>query len=432
MPANLFLTGPMRFGKSTLLNSIIAQTGISVSGYFIQRQLVNGQTRAFRMMDASIESYVPDIETEQIHNDADTIGYIGDNLSWHPEVFEDKGVSIIKKSLLGKKSFILMDELGRIEVIAPKFRKMVFEALDSEQPVIGILKQENNEFLNAIRQRPDVTIVDLNNMTHQQARSKIESFIGVSKMWEIYDQLIDAIPEDLTVKEYMIGMHWILVRSERGLGLAKTVRNGQPGAKLENIIGMPLKELAKYIKSWNMIDASLGLAAINSVFNNKANIMNISDPDGDDQEDSQPEDLNAFTRYIKDIVGKKVAVVGHFPKIEALNDICQLTIIDKSPRRPGDYPESACEYILPEQDVVYITGTCIINKTLPRMIELSKNAKIILIGPSVPMSFCLFAHGVDTIAGMMVVDDQALWQAVLEGGNKNIYDQGGQRVCISR
>jgi uncharacterized protein (DUF4213/DUF364 family) len=264
----------------------------------------------------------------------------------------------------------------------------------------------------------------------------------LKNMWEMYDQLIDSIPEELTVKEYMLGLHWILVRSERGLGVAKSMKGGQPGTKLGKIIGMPLKELAKYIKSWNMIDASLGLAAINSVYNNQVNIMNISDPDDYDQEGSDDsnledlnedinDDLNAFTRFYNEIIGKKVAVVGHFPKIEALNEICKLTIIDKDPQ-PGDYPESACEYILPQQDLVFITGTALINKTLPRLLELSNNARVVLVGPSVPMSLHIYTFGVDTIAGMIVVDNEELWKAVQEGGNKNIYEHGGQRICISR
>lgn len=245
-------------------------------------------------------------------------------------------------------------------------------------------------------------------------------------MWKMYDDLINSVPEDLTVKDYLVGLHWTIIRSEKGSGLAKTLKGGKPETELKNIIGMPLRELAGHVKSWNMMDASMGLAAINSIMNTPANILDISEP-----ENGIAEDFNAFTNSAFETTDQKVAVVGHFPKIEGLRSVCRLSILDRNPR-PGDYPDSACEYILPQQDLVYITGTAFINKTMPRLLELSSKARVILLGPSVPISPVLFKHGADVIAGMVIADEQPIWKAVQQGGNKNIYEHGGQRICISR
>ena len=38
-------------------------------------------------------------------------------------------------------------------------------------------------------------------------------------------------------------------------------------------------------------------------------------------------------------------------------------------------PDPACEYILSEQDVVIMTATTLINKTMPRLLALSRNAR---------------------------------------------------------
>ena len=250
-------------------------------------------------------------------------------------------------------------------------------------------------------------------------------------MWKMYDDLIDSVPEDLYVKEYLIGLHWTMVRTEEGIGLAKNEKGGLAETKLKNIIGMPLKKLAAYIKSWNMIDASLGLAAINSTLNTPAKVMDITDPKDNDSDSYNPDDFNAFTNQVFTSDNKNVAVVGYLPKIESLKSICNLSIIDRNPQS-GNYPEAACESILPQQDLVLISGTTFISKTIPRLLELSGNAQVILLGPSVPLSSVLFKYGVDVIAGMAISDDQLIWKTVQEGGNKNIYEKGGQRVCISR
>jgi hypothetical protein len=79
-------------------------------------------------------------------------------------------------------------------------------------------------------------------------------------MWEIYDELIAAVPPDLQVRECLVGMHWTLIRS-RAVGMALTPfgapRNyGPKGASVasgigEQIAGMRVCELAQFVKSWD-------------------------------------------------------------------------------------------------------------------------------------------------------------------------------------
>lgn len=249
-------------------------------------------------------------------------------------------------------------------------------------------------------------------------------------MWKIYDELIDSVPENVFIQEYMIGKHWTIVRSDQGMGLAKTVRGEPIESGLKEVVGMPLKKLASYVKSWNMGDASLGLAAINAALNNLSNVTEISVPLGI-EEDLHLQKFNAFTDFAFENTGKNVAFVGHFPKTQYLRGRCNLTIIDKNPQY-GDLPDTASEYILPYQDLVFITGTAFINKNMPRLLKLSEKPELILIGPSVPISPILFQYGVNAIAGMIIVDEKAIWKTVQEGGNRDIYQNGGQSICLDR
>lgn len=248
-------------------------------------------------------------------------------------------------------------------------------------------------------------------------------------MWKIYDDLIDAIPENLTVLGCMLGVSWALVRSERGLGIAKTIKGGKKGTELSNVTGMPLKKLACYAKSWNMLEASLGQAAINAAYNVPAEITDITGKPVINSFNSEEE--NAFKVLEPEIIGKKVAVIGHFPGIEHLQDVCELSILEREPRA-DDYPDTACEYILAEQEYVFITGSAFTNKTMPRLLELSKQSKVILVGPSVPISRVLFNYGVDQIAGFVVLEQQLIWKAVQEGIKMSIFKHGGKMVSIQR
>ncbi len=248
-------------------------------------------------------------------------------------------------------------------------------------------------------------------------------------MWAIYDDLINSIPDDLTVLECMVGINWTLVRSELGTGAGMTVKGGQAGGGFVDWVGQPLKKLAAGIKSWNMIEASLGQAALNAALNTPQNVAALTGRAFDKNAD--PEAANGFNRFLPDIKDNNVAVIGHFPHIDKLKPLCQLSILERMPQE-DDYPDPACEYILPQQDVVFITGTAFINKTMPRLLSLSQNARIIVLGPSVPISPVLFNYGVDTIGGTVIVDDELVWKVVKQGGEMKIFRSGGQMVSIQR
>lgn len=250
---------------------------------------------------------------------------------------------------------------------------------------------------------------------------------GEKEVWQLYDDLINEIPENLTVRECMLGVSWTLVKSEKGLGVAKTIKGGKKGTGLRNVVGMSLKELAKYAKSWNMLEASMGQAAINAAFNTQSEILNLSGQTIEQFDD--PEKNNVFKLLEPEFSGKKVAIIGHFPGIEQLHNICELSILEREPQA-DDYPDSACEYILPEQDFVFITGTAFTNKTMPRLLELSNRAKITLVGPSVPISKVLFKYGVELIGGFVVTDEYDIWKAVQEGIKMNIFKRGGKMICL--
>ncbi|MEN6473015.1 MAG: DUF364 domain-containing protein, partial [Syntrophaceae bacterium] len=94
----------------------------------------------------------------------------------------------------------------------------------------------------------------------------------------------------------------------------------------------------------------------------------------------------------------------------------------------GDLPDPAAEYILPLQDAVFITATTLINKTLPRLIELSRESFVVLVGPSTPLTPVLFDYGVKALAGTVVVDEAKVWRHVAEGGERSVFSHGARMV----
>jgi uncharacterized protein len=248
----------------------------------------------------------------------------------------------------------------------------------------------------------------------------------VSGSWAIYDRILEEIPAEAKVASCLVGCTWTAVDAG-GMGLAMTY----PGGALIQaprlpIAGRSLRDLAVGLKSWNLREASLGMAAVNAHYNAPATVAGwVAKPL------EALRSPGAFTSMLDEIAGKKVAVIGHFPGLAAAAKVCDLTILERNPLE-GDLPDFASEYVLPEQDYVFVTGTTITNKTLPRLLELSAGVTVALVGPSVPLVPWFFELGVDVLAGAIVVDKPAAWHCCQEGGHRAVFDAGALMVDIRR
>ncbi len=222
---------------------------------------------------------------------------------------------------------------------------------------------------------------------------------------DYYDILISGISTDLYVKRIIHGMSWIaaeLSDGRYGIALHDTLQSRD--RMLPTLEGLSAREAAGAVRSWNLLEASEAMAVINAFYNTSERLK----------------ELGALCDYDKsctkgmETVGKKIALIGHMSlQPEALNGASEVYIIERSPK-PGDYPDSACEYLLPACDIVIMTASAAINKTLPRLLELSKNAKTIIIGPTTPMCPELKTLGISRLSGMVVRDKAAFEHWTLE------------------
>jgi len=119
-----------------------------------------------------------------------------------------------------------------------------------------------------------------------------------------------------------------------------------------------------------------------------------------------------------ELKGRTVGFVGHLVKHsgiteELLAPVKQYYILEKEPK-PGDYPDSACEYLLPRCDLVVITGSASVNKTMPRLLELCKGAEVILTGPTVPLCPELLSLGIRRLNGCAILERDAMLQRIVE------------------
>ncbi|EGJ52085.1 Rossmann-like domain-containing protein [Desulfocurvibacter africanus] len=207
---------------------------------------------------------------------------------------------------------------------------------------------------------------------------------------------------DMPVRAYVQGAHLLGLRSQ-GMGLcSRAARHGEPPAVELQTLPSSVKETAELLlgRSGEPDAAAFGMAAVNLLL---------------------PFPAEAATMKAQELImakgrGKRVAVVGHFPFVERMGqEFADFWVIEKE-LRPGDRPEHEAEALLPQADVVAMTGTTLLNGSCERLLRLCRpGAFTIMLGPSTPMSPCLFDWGLQALGGTRVSDPELAVEGIQEG-----------------
>jgi uncharacterized protein len=235
----------------------------------------------------------------------------------------------------------------------------------------------------------------------------------------LYELLMDYCSSNVVVDNLVIGLVWTLCQGNNNNANGLAMSPGLPTRTLPwsgTLTGKPITDLAAWITEWEPYQATVAMAAINSCINSRPLPDSIAL-----QNSAEHANLAVFDYFLSLIQGKNVVVIGHYPGIERYQSQMQLSVLERQPA-PGDLPDSACEYLLPNADWVFLTASSIPNKTFPRLAELAENAKTVLMGPTTPWLPQLHEFGIDFLAGVEVTDATALYHTVAQGGGVRIFN----------
>ncbi len=213
----------------------------------------------------------------------------------------------------------------------------------------------------------------------------------------LYDELKNTSTK---IKDAWVGLHWTAVESTY-VGMSHTYKTDSK-AQLEHagaLAGMRACDLMKLALSSEPINASVGIAALNSAI----------EPAGDEGS------VNPYLE--KESRGKTICIIGRFPFNDEMKKYAKKAYILEFDPLPGELPSTACDDVLPRSDLNIITATTFINGTIDHLLEISRGKNVIL-GPSTPMHPMLFEHGIDVLAGVRVIDKLRLQRSIVQGVKK--------------
>jgi len=114
---------------------------------------------------------------------------------------------------------------------------------------------------------------------------------------------------------------------------------------------------------------------------------------------------------------KRVAMVGHFKMADKLRKLAgHLDILEKEPQE-GDLDAERASEIIPQADIVIVTGTTFVNGTIDEILSFTKSAQtVMLLGPTTPVTKTLFEFGVSIICGVSIERNAANIEKLILSG----------------
>jgi uncharacterized protein len=225
-------------------------------------------------------------------------------------------------------------------------------------------------------------------------------------------RLLAGLASSGPVSDVRIGTHWtaVVVETTRGprAGLAATqmahdLEHARPTVReAGKLIGRDARMLADLALSDSPTERSIGFASLNALI---------------EVDETLCVERNAEEIILERGRGRRIAVVGHFPFVPSIRAAAECWVLELAPG-PGDLPAERAPEIIPQADVVAITGMTLVNGTFEGLAMLARpEAYVLLLGATTPLSPLLFEYGVDALSGTMLLDIPAALAAVSQGAN---------------
>lgn len=243
-------------------------------------------------------------------------------------------------------------------------------------------------------------------------------------------RLLGSISNDERRLERIVyGPKWILSivaedsgQRRGGLALASVTcctgeNEEQDAATFEAAEGLARKK-AEAVLSDDPLEIASGLATLNAL---------VAAPS------SSLVELDAAHWLAEHAEGRRLAVVGRFPFLdsELRSRVQDLWVFELAPRE-GEHGEDDIPLLLPRADVVAITASSLVNRSLDGLLAAVRpGAKVMLLGPSTPLSPLVFELGISVASGIEVLDPDLAIEDVAAGrGFRSL--RGLRRVSLVR
>ena len=152
MKKNILITGPPRCGKSTVIEKVVERIDLPATGFFTREIREQGRRMGFSII--TLDGREGILAHEDIKGRC-RVGKYGVNLK------DIDSIAVPSMIPIKKDEIVVIDEIGKMECFSLKFREALTAVLDSLNWVIGSIAQKGDAFIQGIKERADVTVINV-------------------------------------------------------------------------------------------------------------------------------------------------------------------------------------------------------------------------------------------------------------------------------
>ena len=159
------LTGMPGVGKTTLVQNLVARmSSVSMAGFYTAEIRSNGTRFGFELqgLDGTC-GILAHVDIKSRHH----VGRYGVDT----EGFEQflKNLDLLRPDI----ELIVIDEIGKMELFSNLFRDLINNVMDSDKQVLASIALKGNGFIQAIKRRPDIRLIEVTKGNREHLPNEI-------------------------------------------------------------------------------------------------------------------------------------------------------------------------------------------------------------------------------------------------------------------
>jgi nucleoside-triphosphatase len=169
MKRAFLLTGKPGTGKTALIKEVLARTKAKRGGFYTEEIRTGGIRQGFKIVtldgQEAILAHVGISSPYQVSKykvDTDTLDRVG--------------VSVLRRALK-ESDLIVIDEIGKMELLSPQFGEAVTQAINSGKKVLGTIMLNPHPFADEIKRHPKVEVLLVTRDNRTEVMKKVLNWL---------------------------------------------------------------------------------------------------------------------------------------------------------------------------------------------------------------------------------------------------------------
>jgi nucleoside-triphosphatase len=159
------ITGHPGCGKTTLVRRLVEELGVSAGGFYTQELRARGRREGFGL--TTLDGETATLASVHIAGGARVSRY-----GVNPAAMDEVATPAIERAI-AEAELIVIDEIGKMELLSNRFRQAVLAALECGKPVLATIMLAAHPWADALKRRPEVSLIVLTEANRGQVAAEI-------------------------------------------------------------------------------------------------------------------------------------------------------------------------------------------------------------------------------------------------------------------